>query len=133
MERCNLPKEFRYIPATTYHRLLLLHRNRGLEAAFLLRQVDLSKEPELRCAQCSAPGIGYMYVNGVGQPKWWIDWVSRAEKELLIRPTTERVFGMAFLAESARKGCPKCASSVLESHKFMERLREKIDALASSI
>ncbi|KAI9508150.1 hypothetical protein F5148DRAFT_1275908 [Russula earlei] len=116
--------DLRHISAFSYHRLLDLHRRRA-DAA---RQALCAPE-ELRCMQCN----GSQY-NAVAPPKWWAEFVARAGEELRSRPTTETIFSLKFLMQSAHaSGCPRCAGSILESFVFLDALKAKIDALPSTI
>jgi len=116
--------DLRHISAYSYYRLLELHQRRG-EAA---RQA-LSAPEELRCMQCN----GYNS-HAVAPPKWWGEFVARAGEELQCRPTTDVIFSLRFLMQSAHaSGCPRCAGSILESFLFLDALKAKIDALPATI
>ena len=56
-----------------------------------------------------------------------------AQDELKMRPTTDVIFSMPFLAQVASAGCERCAGSILNSHAFLEDLRKKIDDLPATI
>ncbi|KAH9973001.1 hypothetical protein BGW80DRAFT_1310958 [Lactifluus volemus] len=119
-----LSDDLRHISAYSYHQLLQLHQRRG-EAA--LQALCVSKG--LRCLQCNGTNP-----NAVAPPKWWGEFVTRAEEELRIRPTTEIIFSPKFLMQCAlATGCPRCSGSILESFIFLDALKEKIDALPSTI
>jgi hypothetical protein len=119
-----LSDDLRHISAYSYHQLLQLHQRRG-EAA--LQALCVSKG--LRCLQCNGTNP-----NAVAPPKWWGEFVTRAEEELRIRPTTEIIFSPKFLMQCAlASGCPRCSGSILESFIFLDALKEKIDALPSTI
>lgn len=121
-----LSEDLRHISAYSYHRLLELHRRRG-EAA---RQALCTPPDYLRCLQCN----GSPRYNAVAPPKWWAEFSTRAGEELRSRPTTEGIFTLKFLMESAHaSGCPRCSGSILESYLFLDALKEKIDALPSTI
>ncbi|KAI0065809.1 hypothetical protein BV25DRAFT_1596956 [Artomyces pyxidatus] len=119
-----LSDDLKHISAYSYHRLLDLHRRRG-EAA----QQALCNPDEIKCMQCN--GSSY---NSFARPKWWGDFLVRASEELRRRPTTDVIFSLGFLMQSAHAaGCPRCAGSILESHVFLQALKDKIDALPSTI
>ena len=122
---CPLSDELKHITAWSYHRLLLLHRRRSEEALKVLESVQVG---EVKCTQCN--GIHY---GALSPPRWWTDFVRRASEELRIRPTSDVIFSMPFLAGSADTGCAKCALSILESHAFLERLKKRIDEIPSTI
>jgi BTB/POZ domain len=121
-----LCEDLRHISAYSYHRLLELHRRRG-EAA---RQALSAPSEDLRCMQCN----GAQHYNAIAPPKWWIEFAARAGEELRSRPTTDFIFSLKFLMQSAHaSGCSRCAGSILESHLFLDALKAKIDALPSTI
>jgi hypothetical protein len=116
--------DLRHISAYSYHQLLQLHRGRG-EAA----RKALCMPKDLRCMQCNGSNF-----NAVAPPKWWGEFVVRAEEELRSRPTTEVIFSLKFLMQCAHaSGCPRCSGSILESFIFLDALKEKIDALPATI
>jgi hypothetical protein len=118
--------DLRHISAYSYHRLLDLHRRRG-EAA---RQALCAPPEELRCMQCN----GQQRFNAIAPPKWWGEFATRAGEELRSRPTTEVIFSLRFLMQSAHaSGCGRCAGSILESYLYLDALKAKIDALPSTI
>jgi len=120
---CPLHEDLKHITAYSYHRLLDLHRRRAEAALELLQLPD-----DIKCMQCN----GAQY-NSFCFPKWWQDFHERAKEELRVRPTTDAVFSLAFLARSAQAGCERCAGSILDAHKFLEGLRKRIDDLPSTI
>jgi hypothetical protein len=121
-----LSDDLRHISAYSYHRLLELHRRRGESA----RQALSAPPEELRCMQCN----GQQRFNAIAPPKWWGEFAARAGEELRSRPTTEVIFSLKFLMQSAHaSGCARCAGSILESYLYLEALKAKIDALPSTI
>ena len=67
-------------------------------------------------------------------PKWWYEFLKRAQKELSLRPTTDVVFGTAFLFDVvAAVGCSTCPGSFLESFKYLEDIKKQIDDLPDTI
>jgi BTB/POZ domain-containing protein len=121
-----LCEDLRHIPAHSYFRLLELHQRRG-EAA---RQTLCAPPEDLRCMQCN----GAQRYNAIAPPKWWCEFAARAGEELRSRPTTDVIFSLKFLMESAHAtGCARCAGSILESYLFLDALKAKIDALPSTI
>jgi len=67
-------------------------------------------------------------------PRWWYQFEKAAKEELEKRPTTGVIFDMEFLFKAAREaGCSRCPESVLDSWKFLKRLREAIDDLPSTV
>jgi len=121
-----LCEDLKHISAYSYHRLLELHRRRG-EAA---RQTLSAPPEDLRCMQCN----GAQHYNAIAPPKWWIEFAARAGEELRSRPTTDLIFSLKFLMQSAHaSGCARCAGSILESYLFLDALKAKIDGLPSTI
>jgi len=119
-----LCEDLRHISAYAYHRLLDLHRGRGDAARQLLCAPD-----GLRCMQCN--GSEY---NAIAPPKWWAAFVARAGEELRSRPTSDVIFSLKFLMQCAHaSGCPRCSGSILESFVFLDALKDKVDALPSTI
>lgn len=119
-----LSDDLKFITAYSYHRLLNLHRRRA-EAA----QQALFIPDEVKCMQCN----GQQH-NSFARPKWWGEFVMRAREELSKRPTTDVIFSLKFLMQSAHaSGCPRCAGSILESYVFLDALKERIDSLPSTI
>ncbi|RDB20048.1 hypothetical protein Hypma_012998 [Hypsizygus marmoreus] len=119
-----LSEDLKYITAFSYHRLLDLHRRRVRAA------IDMLKLPQdIKCMQCNGSTFS-VYAT----PKWWYEFERRAREELSVRPTTDVIFGMEFLAQVAiAAGCPRCAGSVLDSWKFLEDLKRRIDELPATI
>ncbi|KAI0034589.1 hypothetical protein K488DRAFT_45222 [Vararia minispora EC-137] len=118
--------DMREITVDMYHRLLQLHRRRGLAARDKLVFGD-----GVRCVQCNP---GSALAATFGTPRWWSVFKTRAAAELAERPTTAVVFSMKFLVECARESrCPQCPGSVLESYAFLERLKADIDSLPDTI
>ena len=121
---CPLSDDLKYISAHAYHRLLVLHRTRA-EAA----QALLTMPQDIKCMQCSGPFYG-AFVH----PNWWKEFKKLAKEELSVRPTTDVIFSMAFLARVAREsGCIRCAGSILDAHAFLANLKKEIDNLPSTI
>ncbi|KAH8096643.1 hypothetical protein BXZ70DRAFT_327974 [Cristinia sonorae] len=122
---CPLSEDLKYITAYSYHRLLDLHRSRAKAAQELL----LSMPPDnVKCMLCNGTHYGILLA-----PKWWQHFQAKAREELSLRPTTEIIFSMPFLAQVASAGCDRCAGSLLNSHVFLEELRKKIDDLPATI
>ncbi|KDQ64107.1 hypothetical protein JAAARDRAFT_116612 [Jaapia argillacea MUCL 33604] len=121
--------ELKYISAYSYRRLLDLHRSRADAAKEIIQTAKTEIVETIKCMQCNAVNLP----SGFSPPRWWVDFQLRACEELGSRPTTDVVFGMAFLARSARAGCPRCAESLLNSYAFLEGLRRKIDDLPGEI
>ncbi|KAI0727269.1 hypothetical protein C8Q72DRAFT_782058 [Fomitopsis betulina] len=120
---CPLHDDLKHITAYAYHRLLDLHRRRAKAAQELLQLSG-----DVKCMQCN----GAQY-HAFLPPKWWVDFHERAKQELAVRPTTDLVFSMPFLAQSAHAGCERCAGSILDSHWFLDQLKKNIDNLPSTI
>ncbi|PSR76951.1 hypothetical protein PHLCEN_2v8123 [Hermanssonia centrifuga] len=120
---CPLSEDLKFISAYQYHRLLDLHRQRAKAAQELLHIPDTVK-----CMMCNGTHYGVFL-----PPKWWKDFEERAKEELRVRPTTEVIFSMSFLAQSAQTGCERCAMSVLEAHWFLTKLKKSMDELPSTI
>ena len=120
---CPLHDDLKHITAYAYHRLLDLHRKRAKAAQELLQLSE-----DVKCMQCN--GARY---HAFLPPKWWADFHERARQELALRPTTDVVFSMPFLAQSAQAGCERCAGSILEAHSFLDQLKKSIDDLPSTI
>ena len=86
------------------------------------------------CPAWTMDTMFYGFFNvGFSPPRWWDDFVLRAKDELRARPTSDVVFSMAFLAQSAQAGCERCGGSILAAHAFLEELKKNIDALPSTI
>ena len=120
---CPLSEDLKHITAFQYHRLLDLHRRRAKAAQELLRISD-----HIKCMLCNGTHYGVLLA-----PKWWKDFEERAKEELSLRPTTEVIFSMAFLARSGQAGCERCSGSILDSYHFLEELKKRIDDLPSTI
>lgn len=117
-------RDLRYITAYEYHQLLSLHKNRS-SAAIALLQIPR----ETKCMQCN--GSAFTMDD---PPKWWSEFEKKARAELMVRPTTDVIFGMEFLFKAAQaSGCSRCPESVLDSWKFLQYLKESIDALPSTV
>ena len=122
---CPLSEDLKYITAYAYHRLLDLHRTRAKAA----QEILLSMPPDnVKCMLCNGTHYGVLLA-----PKWWSNFQARAKEELSVRPTTDVIFSMPFLAQVASAGCDRCAGSILNSYAFLEELRKKIDALPATI
>ncbi|KAH8118807.1 hypothetical protein DFH11DRAFT_1502705 [Phellopilus nigrolimitatus] len=124
---CPLSEDLKYITAWSYHRLLDLHRRRSAAAEDVLESSIVGTD-DVKCMQCSAAHYGSLC-----PPRWWTDFARRAKEELHARPTTDVIFSMAFLAQSANTGCQRCAGSILDSYAFLETLKRRIDDLPSTI
>lgn len=121
---CPLSDDLRFITAHSYHRLLVLHKKRSVDAQALLKIPE-----DVKCLQCSGP-----YYGAFVPPKWWKEFERMARAELVTRPTTDVIFSMPFLARAAEaSGCPRCAGSILDSHQFLSNLKRQIDDLPSTI
>ncbi|KAI0076031.1 hypothetical protein K474DRAFT_1315071 [Panus rudis PR-1116 ss-1] len=118
-----LHKDLQLVSPYDYQRLLTLHQTRAAAAEKLLIIPD-----EVKCMMCNGTHYGYLL-----PPKWWDDFQTRATRELRLRPTTDVIFSLPFLAQSAKAGCERCAGSILEAHWFLEDLKAKIDALPCMI
>ncbi|EPQ58911.1 hypothetical protein GLOTRDRAFT_69926 [Gloeophyllum trabeum ATCC 11539] len=123
-----LSDDLKHISAYSYRRLLDLHRTRAAAAQEVLQSSKPGSVNTIKCMQCSAVAFGsYM------PPRWWTDFEKRGCEELAVRPCTRVIFSMAFLSQSARSGCPRCAESVLNSYVFIEGLKKRIDELPDTI
>ncbi|KAL4264505.1 BTB domain-containing protein [Pleurotus pulmonarius] len=121
---CPLSDDLKHISAYSYHQLLDLHRRRGRAALELLKAGD-----EIKCMQCNGNSFSVY-----SSPKWWSEFEKRAKEELRVRPTSNVIFTMEFLSEVANAGgCVRCPGSVLNSHRYLTRLKESIDALPATI
>ena len=110
----------RYLPAYDYHRLLVFHRRRVTAVEALFKVPD-----NVKCMHC----------NGSMPPKWWQEWVVGTRTELRKRPLeTEKVFGVDYVFQAATKaGCVGCVESVLNSWTTLKDMKERIDALPTTI
>ncbi|KAI9064908.1 hypothetical protein FKP32DRAFT_1611006 [Trametes sanguinea] len=116
-------EELKHISAYDYHRLVVLREQRARAA------IDMLKPPrELKCMQCNG-----RWEKSQQPPRWWDDYRERAREELRLRPTSEVIFTLPFLQQSAHAGCSGCAVSILNSSWFFEELRKKIDDLPATI
>ncbi|KAF8138324.1 hypothetical protein EV363DRAFT_1445208 [Boletus edulis] len=90
----------------------------------------LLKTPQdVKCMQCSGPFYGAFV-----PPKWWKEFEKLAKEELSVRPTTDVIFSMPFLARAAQEsGCIRCAGSILDAHAFLADLKKQIEDLPSTI
>ncbi|KDR84239.1 hypothetical protein GALMADRAFT_55982 [Galerina marginata CBS 339.88] len=118
------PVDLKYISAYEYHRLLRLH---ALRASAAIKLLEIPEN--IKCMQCN--GSAFTMHDA---PKWWYEFEKKAKEELAVRPTTDVVFGMQFLFGAARdSGCSRCPESVLDSWKFLQSLKESIDALPATV
>ncbi|THH05705.1 hypothetical protein EW145_g4597 [Phellinidium pouzarii] len=124
---CPLSDDLKHITAWSYHRLLDLHRQRSKAAQAVLDEAITSAD-DVKCMQCSSSHYGSLC-----PPRWWTEFATRAKEELRVRPTSDVIFTVAFLVESSRTGCQRCAGSILESHAFLERVKSRINELPSTI
>jgi len=121
---CPLSDDLKHITAYSYHQLLDLHRKRAEAALELLQYPE-----QVKCMQCNGSSF-----NIFMPPKWWTEFEKLAREELRVRPTTEKIFDMEFLARSASAAnCQRCPGSLLDSYRELEGLKKKIDALPSTI
>lgn len=121
---CPLSDDLKFISAYAYHRLLILHRTRAEAAQLLLKITD-----DVKCIQCCS-----LYHGNFVPPKWWSVFERYAREELAIRPTTEVIFSLPFLARVARDcGCMRCSGSILDNHDFFANLKRQIDELPSTV
>jgi len=119
-----LSDDLRFMSAHSYHRLLQLHKKRSEDAQALLKP-----HGDVACLQCASP-----YYGSFVPPKWWKKFERAARAELAVRPTTDIIFGMAFLGRAARESeCGRCAESILASSEFLLDLKRQIDDLPSTI
>jgi BTB/POZ domain len=119
-----LSDDLKFISAYAYHRLLDLHRRRVQAALQMLKPSD-----DVKCMQCNGSAFSVYFT-----PKWWSEFEKNARAELSVRPTTDVIFGMEFLAQAAiSSGCQRCAGSVLDSWKFLQELKRNIDELPATI
>ena len=119
-----LSDDLKFISAYAYHRLLDLHRRRVQAALQMLKRPD-----DVKCMQCNGSPFSVYFA-----PKWWSEFENSARQELSVRPTTEVIFRMEFLAQAAiSSGCQRCAGSVLDSWKFLQELQKSIDDLPATI
>lgn len=117
-------KELKHVSAYDYHRLLALHRQRS-SAALALLTVPI----DLKCMQCNSSAFTMH-----APPRWWFEFEKKARPELAARPTTDVIFRMEFLFKAATAAtCTGCPESVLDSWKFLQSLKESIDALPATV
>ncbi|KAG6868006.1 hypothetical protein C0993_008439 [Termitomyces sp. T159_Od127] len=119
-----LSEDLKYITAYSYHQLLDLHRRRANAAVALLRF-----SPDIKCLQCNGSTFSLYAI-----PKWWYQFEKLAKEELSVRPTSDVIFGIGFLAQVAMASeCQRCAGSILDSWKFLQALKDSIDKLPATI
>lgn len=117
-------KELRHISAFDYHRLLALHRQRSIAALALL-----TVPQDLKCMQCNSSAFTMH-----APPRWWFEFEKTARAELSVRPTTDVIFRMEHLFKAATAAsCTGCPESVLDSWRFLQSLKESIDALPATV
>jgi hypothetical protein len=117
-------KELKHVSAYDYHRLLALHRQRSA-AALALLTVPL----DLKCMQCNSSAFTMH-----APPRWWFEFEKIARAELAVRPTTDVIFRMEFLFKAATgSSCTGCPESVLDSWRFLQSLKEAVDALPATV
>uniref|UniRef100_A0A0W0FVN4 BTB domain-containing protein n=1 Tax=Moniliophthora roreri TaxID=221103 RepID=A0A0W0FVN4_MONRR len=115
--------DLKYITAHTYRRLLDFRKRRACAAQDLLRLPY-----DVKCAQCNS---GHAIYNA---PKWWHEWVKRAKMESSLRPCTAVIFQTEFLVQAAAAAdCPLCPGSMLESIRYLDEIRGRIDALPGTL
>lgn len=120
-----LSDDLKFITAHSYHRLLELHRRRVRECVEMVR----IPPGDIKCMQCNGTAFSAHAI-----PRWWPQFEKRAREELSVRPTTEVIFGMEFLAQAAMAAeCPRCASSILDAWKSLEELKRRMDELPATI
>jgi BTB/POZ domain len=121
---CPLSEDLKHITAYSYHRLLDLHRRRAQAAQELLKLSD-----DVKCMQCNGSSYGIFM-----PPKWWVEFEKRAKEELRVRPTTDVIFDLEFLGQTASAaGCTRCPQSMFDSYKFLEQLKRQINELPATI
>lgn len=119
-----LSEDLKHINAYSYHRLLDLHRRR-VQAAIATLKIS----PDIKCMQCNGSTFSVHLT-----PKWWYEFEKAAKEELRIRPTTDVIFKMEFLAQAAiSSGCTRCAGSILDAWMFLQDLKRTIDDLPVTI
>jgi len=121
---CPLHEDLKHITAYSYHRLLDLHRRRSKDAQGVLMHIP----DNIKCMMCNGTHYGVFLA-----PRWWKDFQERAVEELRSRPTSDVIFGMPFLAKSAKAGCERCGGSILEAYWYLDELKKQIDDLPSTI
>jgi len=119
------PEDLKNITAYSYHRLLEFHRARSQAAQDLVKVSNDMK----KCVQCNGSSLGVFL-----PPRWWNEFEQRAKEELRVRPTTDVIFQMGFLARAAfAADCTRCFESLMESHEFLVEMKRKIDELPCMI
>ncbi|KNZ78636.1 hypothetical protein J132_11077 [Termitomyces sp. J132] len=119
-----LSEDLKYITAYSYRQLLDLHRRRADAAVALLKVPS-----DVKCMQCNGSTFSVYTI-----PKWWYQYERMAKEELSVRPTSDVIFGIGFLAKAAMASeCQRCAGSILDSWKFLQGLKKAIDDLPSTI
>lgn len=119
-----LSDDLKFITAHSYHRLLDLHNRRARACLEMLRLPG-----DVKCMQCNGSTFSAYAI-----PKWWSQFEKKAKEELSVRPTTDVIFGMEFLAQAAMAAeCPRCAGSILDAWKSLEELKRRIDELPATI
>lgn len=114
----------RYMTAYDFYQLLVLHQRRSKAARALLVVPD-----DIKCMQCNSSVF-----TRDAPPKWWTEWVSSAKEEMGKKVVSERLFGVDYLFEVARRtGCAGCTESVLHSWTFLMELKGRIDELPTTI
>lgn len=124
--------DFRHTSGLAFQRLALLHRSRSIAARTLIENATM---PFTSCSSCR---------SNTSEVQWFIEWKAKAVEEVEVRPTTQLVFSLQFLGQIwALPPNPQniCSTANCERNKtwsapvgvFFEKLKGKIDALASTI
>lgn len=120
-------EDLKYISAWHYRRLLSLHHTRSKNAQEIIDPANCP--PEIKCMQCNSA-----FYTSHGQPKWYYDWEKQAKEELAVRPVSDVIFSMDFIAKATKaSGCSRCSESVFQCWTWLEQMKQKMDALPTTI
>ncbi|KAI0650369.1 hypothetical protein C8Q79DRAFT_381604 [Trametes meyenii] len=116
-------EDLKHVTAYDYHQLVVAREQRAHAA------IELLQPPrDLKCMQCNG-----RWDRARDPPRWWVAYKERAKEELRLRPTSDVIFSLSFLQQSAQTGCVGCPASILSSSWFFDQLKCNIDDLPTTL